>query len=163
MPRSYSLTFEELPHRAAVVGFDHFQATVAGWITLTVVLCAVVVGAFSSDWRIVAALGAAAFIVACAVVQLLRFKLVIERTGIVLERSFLGVVYSRQSCADPEAAEFMVNGTGDWGDDGTWPGSRYCEVMAPGWSDACIGTPKTAETVCMFLANQRARVIGGTA
>lgn len=158
MALPYTLSFQELPDRGSVTGFDHFQVTGTGWGALLVVGCAAVFTGFSIGWLFAVALEAVAFALAVLLLQLLRFSVVIERTGLRLERSFLSVVYSRQSCPDIHRAEFIVNGTGDWGDEGSWPGPRYCEIAAPNWSDAFVGTPRDAEAVCQFLANQAARL-----
>jgi hypothetical protein len=153
--------FEKTQHGASVSGFDHFQALMTCLVGFFVIASAFAAVIFSFRWGRLLPPCAAAFAVIFVLAQFLRFRFVLARDAATLERSWAGIVYSRRQVADIRKLVFIVNGTGDFGDEGPWPGSHYCEIGGLGFSDAFIGSPAAAQAICNFLSDERTRLLRG--
>ena len=144
---------------AAVAGFDHYSALfnwfgVAGGLLPWLAVPAF----FAMPWLTALAWTTAALVALSILVLPFQFRISITPTEIVLERLWAGVRYKRFVIPNNSELRFVVNGTGDWNDEGMWPGKHYCEVMSPGMSDLMVGTPGKAEELAAWLASNAQRV-----
>ncbi len=149
-----------LPDHAFAQGYDHS----AGWTLFmyAVFSTCFIFGLtiFGLGWfrGIVAAI--LCLLVALVFALLFRFKVAITSNSVSLSRSWLGMTYSRRTMG-LDKTSFEVWGAGDWGDEGDWPASHYCEIE-PGGSgnqDLRIGTPASADALHEFLTEQRERFL----
>jgi hypothetical protein len=93
------------------------------------------------------------------VIQFLRFKVRISKSGIVLERTWAGLRYVRRDL--PLTARIESHGMGDWDEDGGWPANRLCEIRSDGKksTEHLIGTGSMAHATADFLCKQRDRFL----
>ncbi|QTN29499.1 hypothetical protein HZ993_06685 [Rhodoferax sp. AJA081-3] len=144
---------------AAVAGFDHFSAVFTWFGVAGGLLPWLVVPAFfAMPWLTALSWTAATLLVLSILVLPFRFRISITPTEIVFERSWAAVWYKRVEIPNNSETRFVVNGTGDWNDEGMWPGKHYCEVVSPGTSELMFGTPGKAEQLAAWLASNAQRV-----
>jgi len=94
--------------------------------------------------------------------QFLRFKITLSAAGVELQRTWAGIRYARL-LVKLDSTNFEVWGTGDWGDDGSWPIRAFCELSPNGQKreDLTIGTPRMANTIAQFLNAHKTRLLQG--
>jgi hypothetical protein len=160
----YAMRVSAVEFAAEATGFDHFSAVVAMWVTVGGVFPWVVVPAFFAlHWTTVLVATVVAALAALLLVLLLRYRIRVLPGEVIIERYWVGIRYKRVAVPNGDRLEFIVMGTGDWGDDGPWPGRHYCEIASPGTSDLFVGTPGKAEELALWLSFQARRLLHGDA
>ena len=151
--------FSTSPNSAEVSGFDHSSA-VFNWYGIVggVFPYLVVPALLALPWRtaLLSSIGAAAML-ALAMLPL-RYRVCVSARSIVLKRSWAGYTYKRIEVPNGPRLQFLVLGTGDWNDEGVWPGAHYCEIVSPEQSELHIGTPGGAVEMAAWLSAQASRV-----
>jgi hypothetical protein len=145
---------------AVVTGFDHSTAVFNWWGAAAGLLpWAAIPALFLTQWWI-ASLGilGAAGTLALAMLPL-RYRVTVRADTVELERSWAGLVYKRVVLSNEPGLRFEVWGTGDWGEEGTWPGEHYCELISLGKSDLTVGTPREAEELARWSTLQAQRLV----
>ncbi len=155
----WGVTLAAEPDGAVARGFDQAKA-----VEFSIYLFAAVVTfaapALFYFWRSIllgAGLVLMIFGVWLVLIQFLRFRAKISRSGIVLERTWAGLRYARREL--PLTAEIESRGMGDWDEDGGWPADRLCEIRSVGKkaTEHLIGTGSMADATADFLSRQRDR------
>lgn len=144
---------------AVVAGFDHSSA-VFNWFGIAggILPWLLVPAFFAMPWLTALMWTTAALVALSILVLPFQYRVSIDPTEIVLERFWAGFRYKRVDIPNNSELQFFVNGTGDWNDEGMWPGKHYCEVMSPGKSELMVGTPGKAEELAAWLASNAQRV-----
>lgn len=144
---------------AVVSDFDHSSA-VFNWFGIAggVLPWLVVPAFFAMPWlkALLCTLGALAAL--SLLVLPFHYRISVLPTRIVLDRSWAGIRYKRIAVPNNPELRFVVSGTGDWGEEGMWPGKHYCEIVSPGQSDLMVGSQRQAEELAVWLASQAQRV-----
>ncbi|MBQ0936452.1 hypothetical protein [Ideonella paludis] len=151
--------YETGARSAEVAGFDHSSA-VFNWFGIAggVLPWLIVPGFFAMPWQTAFLCTLVALAALSLLVLPFRYQVSVHPNNIVIERWWAGIRYKRVNVPNNQDLRFMVNGTGDWNDEGMWPGKHYCEVVSPGQSDLMIGNPSRAEELAVWLASQAHRV-----
>jgi hypothetical protein len=164
--RLWGVRLELQPGKATVMGFDQSPAAmVCIYVFFGILIISIPVLVESKDRIFVAEMLGGVLGVAMLFVQFFRFKVVLSATGIEFERCWAGIRYARLSLK-LDSTTFKVWGTGDWGEEGSWPIRQFCEISPNGESrqDLAIGTPRMANTIAQFLNAQKTKFLqDGTA
>ena len=154
------LRYEAEATSARVVGFDHSSA-VFNWFGIAggVLPWLVVPAFFALPWLTALLCTVGALAALSVLVLPFHHRVTVHPTKVVLDRLWAGVRYKRVEVPNTPELRFVVNGTADWNEEGTWPAKHYCEIVSLGQSDLMVGTPGRAEELAAWLGMQAHRVV----
>ncbi|MEK7485184.1 MAG: hypothetical protein AABZ60_12735 [Planctomycetota bacterium] len=87
-----------------------------------------------------------------------RFSVEITPSEVILIRSRLSQIYERKT-QDFAKTRFEIWGTGDWGDEGSFPIKHFCEIQYDMKVEGeIIGSPSNAKEINEFLRKEYQRI-----